>query len=96
MKRLVATWLTEVPVPTPFITSPCGEELGEGLGLQLLLGDDGHRSSNVGGMAEGELTAGYPHVTAFLGSKGALLVYSGYFQGMHLLPLVCHTLEGLN
>lgn len=48
MKRLVATWLAEVPVPTSFITSPCGEELREG--LQLLLEGDGHRSS-VGGMA---------------------------------------------
>lgn len=66
MKRLVATWLAEVPVSTSFITSPCGEELREG--LQLLLEGDGHRSS-VGGMAEGELTADYPHVAAFLGSK---------------------------
>lgn len=69
MKRLVATWLTEVPVPTSFITSPCGEELREGLWLQLLLDDDGHKSSSVGGMTEGELTVDYPHVSAFLGSK---------------------------
>lgn len=48
---------------------------------QLLLEDDGHGSSSVGGMAEGELTAHYPHGSAFLGSKGALLAYiKGIFK----------------
>lgn len=70
-ESLVATWLIEVPVPTSFLSSPCGEGLREGLWLRLLLEDDGHSSSSsrVGGMAEEELTADYPLVSAFLGSK---------------------------
>lgn len=57
VKRLVVTWLAEVPVLTSFVTRRCGEELRDGMWLQFLPEDNGPTGSNVGLRGSSQQTA---------------------------------------